>query len=241
MLDLVEQVAREQDGHVPVADERSEQIEDLGDAERVDRGRRLIEDQNVGILDERIGDAEALEHAARVGVGAVVGARRQADLLEDLVDRVVRLDPRDAVQRRGEPQVLATREVAVEADRVGEVPDTALDFERTASRIEPDHPRLAFRRLGEAEEHQDGGRLAGAVLAEEPEDLARRDLEVEVVDGDQVAVHLREPACPDRRARAIVTRVPGGGGDAGLALGCAALAADPRASRPRRRGRHRRP
>ena len=86
-LDLVQQVAREQDGHPALADEPAQQVEDLRDAERVDRRRRLVEDQDVGILHERIGDAEPLEHAARVRVGPVVGSVGQADLVEDLVDR----------------------------------------------------------------------------------------------------------------------------------------------------------
>ena len=46
----------------------AQQVEDLDDAERVDRGRRLVEDQDVRVLDQRVGDAEALEHAARVGL-----------------------------------------------------------------------------------------------------------------------------------------------------------------------------
>ena len=88
-LDLVEQVARQEDRHPALADEPAQQVEDLDDAERVDRGRRLVEDQDVGILDEGIGDAEPLEHAPRVRVDRVVGAR-QADLVEDLVDRLLR-------------------------------------------------------------------------------------------------------------------------------------------------------
>ena len=57
-----------------VVDDAPQELEDLDDAERVDRGRRLVEDQDVGVLHERVGDAEALEHAPRVRVGPVVGA-----------------------------------------------------------------------------------------------------------------------------------------------------------------------
>src|SRR5204863_2627529 len=47
----------------------------------------------------------------------------------------------------------------------------------------------------------DRGRLAGPVLAQQAEDLAGLDVEIEVVDGDEVAVMLREPARPDRPGR----------------------------------------
>ena len=39
----------------------------------------------------------------------------------------------------------------------------------------------------------DGGGLAGAVGAEQAEDLARRDVEVDAVDGDGVTEHWRSP------------------------------------------------
>ena len=74
-----------------LVDEPAQQVEDLDHAERVDRRRRLVEDEQVGRLDQRVGDAEALAHAARVGADPVVGAARQADLVEDLVDGGLRL------------------------------------------------------------------------------------------------------------------------------------------------------
>ena len=100
-------------------------------------------------------------------------------------------------------QVLATGHVAVEADAVGHVADAALDLERAARRVEPDDPGLPGGRLGQAEEHEDRRRLARAVLAEQAEDLAGADLEVEVVDRDEVAVALgqaRESGCGCRPA-----------------------------------------
>ena len=73
----------------------------------------------------------------------------------------------------------------VEADRVGQVADPSLDLARLPGRIETHHAGLAVGRLGQAEQHQDRRRLAGAVLAEQAEDLARVDLEVELVDRRQ--------------------------------------------------------
>src|SRR4029453_14050696 len=115
-----------------------------------------------------------------------------------LIDRVLRLLPRNPVEASGVAKVVATGHVRVEPDRVGEVSDPPLDLERAWGRIETDHPGLALGRLGQPEQHQDRRRLAGTVLAEQPEDLAGLDLEIEVVDGDEVAVHLREAAGPDR-------------------------------------------
>jgi hypothetical protein len=99
-LDLVEQVAREQDRHPALLDEGAEQLEDLRDAEGVDRRRRLIEDEHIRVLDQRVGDAEALDHAAGVGLDPVVGAVGQADLLEHRIDRLVHLGLVEPVEAR---------------------------------------------------------------------------------------------------------------------------------------------
>ena len=72
-----------------------------------------------------------------------------------------------------------------------------------------EQPRAAARRGGEAEQHPDRGRLAGAVWAQQPADRAVRYGEGEVVDGDAIAVVLGEPVTlDDRRAR---TRSVSGG------------------------------
>ena len=46
-LDLAQQVARQHDRQTPLVDELAQQVEDLDHADRVDRRRRLVEDQQV--------------------------------------------------------------------------------------------------------------------------------------------------------------------------------------------------
>src|SRR5439155_17930720 len=124
-------------------------------------------------------------------------------------------------------EVVAARHVTVEPNGVGEVAHPPLDLERAPGRIQADHAGLAIGRLGEAEQHQDRRRLAGAVLAEESEDLAGLHLEVEMIDRHEIAVQLREAPGPDRSARAIVTRRPNPRRrDARLTVGRSALSAD---------------
>ena len=84
--------------------------------------------------------------------------------------------------------------MVVEADRVGQVADAALDLERLAHRIEAQHLDRAAADLGQAQHHQDGRRLAGAVGPEQAEDLAAADVEVDGVDGALRAVELQQAA-----------------------------------------------
>src|SRR3990172_4436098 len=72
-LDLVEEVAREEDRDPPLVDELAEQPEDVLHADGIDRRRRLVEDQDVGGLEQRIGDPEALEHSPAVPFRPGVG------------------------------------------------------------------------------------------------------------------------------------------------------------------------
>ncbi len=202
-LDLAQQVARQHDRQPTLVDQATEELEDLDDPERVDRGRRLIEDEEVGRLHERIGDPQPLPHPARVRADEVVGAAGQADLAEDLVDGGRRLVTAEAVEPRRVAEVLASGHPLVEADGIGQVADPPLDLARLPGGIEAHDLGLAVGRLGEAEQHEDGRGLAGPVLAEEPEDLARVDREVEVVDRGQRPVLLRQPPRPDDRGGTV--------------------------------------
>ncbi len=59
------------------------------DAGRVDRGGRLVEDDDRRALDQDVGEAQPLAHAARVGLDLVVGGTGQTDTLEQLVDALL--------------------------------------------------------------------------------------------------------------------------------------------------------
>ena len=128
---------------------------------------------------------------------------------------------------------------AVEADRVGQVADPALDLARLPGRIEPHDRGLAGGRLGQAEEHEDRRRLARAVLAEQPEDLAREDLEVEPVDRRQRAVLLGQAAGADDRFALV--RAPAGRRGLGGVGGGSRRGLDAAHRRPYRRKVHHRP
>ena len=85
LLDLVEQVAGEHDGPVAAA-QAADQRAHLDNALRVEAVGRLVEDHDLGILDQRRRDGEALLHAHRVGAEPVLRPVSQVDLLERRVD-----------------------------------------------------------------------------------------------------------------------------------------------------------
>ena len=65
--------------------------------------------------------------------------------------------------------------------------------------VDAEDHRLPAVRAAQALEDLDRRGLARTVRPEQPEDLARGDVEIDPVDGDQVAVALDQPANPDDR------------------------------------------
>ncbi len=83
-LDLAQEMARDQHRPLTLA-ELDDQIPDVGHALGVKTVGRLVEDQEVGLLEERRRNPQPLLHAHRVGRELVSGARRELDLLESRV------------------------------------------------------------------------------------------------------------------------------------------------------------
>ena len=105
-------------------------------------------------------------------------------------------------------EVLPHREVRVGAGALDEVADAREHVARARSHAPAQDLDLAGAGPDEAEEHADGGRLAGAVPAEEAVDLAAPHAEVERVDGEQVAVALAEGVRGDGVGGAHVAALP---------------------------------
>ena len=155
----------------------ADHVEELDRRLRVESRGRLVEDRDLGLLHQDLGEAEALAHAAREGGDALVGDVGQPHPRQRGRNPAGTIRRRNAHQPRGIGEVLGGGEIVVEADLIRQVADAAFDRERLAHRITVEHADGAGRYVGQAEHHQDGGGLAGAVRTEQPEDLALRDVE----------------------------------------------------------------
>ena len=156
---------------------------------RIEAVRRLVEDQQVGVLEQRRGDAEPLLHPLRVRPEAVAGPLAETDLFEGRRDPLLR----HAGVTGEHAQVVARREERVQGRGLDHRSDPRQPLGRAGRGAE--HDGAAARRPHEAEEHAQGRRLAGAVRPEEAVDLAPPDAEREPVDReDLLAVALGEIA-----------------------------------------------
>src|SRR5262249_58314710 len=115
------------------------------------------------------------------------GELQGAGVSERGADALPALLAPEADQTRRVAQVLRCGEVVVEADLIGQIADPPFDLQRLAYRVVAEHAGLPTRDVAEAQQHQDGGRLAGAIRAEQPEYFAARDCKRDAFDdGDPV-------------------------------------------------------
>ena len=173
--------------------QRAQQLADLDDAGGVERVGRLVEDEQLGTVQQRPGEGEPLLVAEREHLGAPVGEPAEPQQLDDLGDRRARR-PREAAL---DVEILAHGQVRVGGRGLDEVADAAkAPFAPGCTRL-PSTSTSPRGRPDEAEQHADGGRLAGPVPAEKAVDLAAAHVEIEGVDREHVVVALRERACGD--------------------------------------------
>ena len=71
--------------------------------------------------------------------------------------------------------------------------------------VEPEDLATSLRRLDEPQQQADGGRLACSVGTQVPDDLARGDFEVEVVEGGGTAIALGQTLRADGRSHRRTT------------------------------------
>src|SRR4030095_3903901 len=202
---------REQD-RLPLREKLSQAVPDQVPRLRIEAGRRLIENEELGIVDERPRERETPLHASRERPDAVAALVRKSRELEQLRDSRAQRRAIDAEITAVDLQVLGDGEVGIEivALRDDADPDAgrpcglryrlADHLDRAAVRI--DKPKAAAERR----------RLAGAGGGEKAEALAAANLEIESADDLVVAVALAQPgdaqddfAVSDHRRRSSLT------------------------------------
>ena len=106
---------RNQDAHArPVGPDAVDQLPELAARQRIDAGGRLVEDQQVGVVDQGADQAELLLHAAGQLAGRPVGEAPQPDAVQQLGDAALGLGTAEAEQPGEEVGVLEDRQRRVE-------------------------------------------------------------------------------------------------------------------------------
>src|SRR5215207_4939931 len=169
-------------------------VEELG-AFGVERGERLVEHEQLGLVQERTAEREPLRHSARVGRDPLAAPVPEAVALEQHSDPLAALG--NAVEAAEEVEVLERGEVPVEERLVAEVAEPAtIQIE-----VEP-----APRRRGKPGEQPEQRRLARSVRSRDDQKAATVDVEVERPERATATVALLDAASPDHRSTSASTK-----------------------------------
>ena len=170
-----------------------EALEDLPQGEAalgVEPGRGLVEEQDRRPMQDGAGDHEPLSHAARQRVDGCLPPLRQLEHVEQEVGGGPGFLARHAEEATVVEEVLPHVQGAVQRVLLRHHADHLLRQRRVGDDVDPRHVGLAARRDHPGGEHPGRGRLARSVRAEEPEDLAGPDGQVEGVDRLEVGTRI---------------------------------------------------
>jgi hypothetical protein len=149
-------------------------------------------------MDERLGQANPLEHAFGKALQALVAMRGEPDQIYKIRDALAQSRRLHAAEPAMKLQKLGCRQPLIKTEIFGQESDFASDFDLARWRSENE----GFTATGadQAEQHFYGCALAGSVGTEEAKDFAARNIQRQVLDGDLIAKHLAQISRFDGKA-----------------------------------------
>ena len=204
-------MGRDQHGHA-VGGEAVDLVPEFASRLGVDAGGGLVKQEEFRSVHDAGGEGQTLFPAAGEFARELVPARGEAEALERGAHGSARVG--QAVEAGDEIEVLLDGEVLVERELLSHVADLVLDAPAFGREVEAEHLALARIEAQEAAHQADRRGLAGAVGAEETDDLAAFDADRDVVDDLGGAEGLAQVAHVDggfghRGARLTSTIWPG--------------------------------
>ena len=173
-LDLAEQVRGDHDRDAELRPDPGDELEHGGTPGRVEPVGRLVEQQQPGVTDQRLGQLDPLLHAGGVGTDQAVPLLVQPDVAQRLGRAFLGhrgRQPRHPAQVGHE---LGRGHVGRQAIVLRHVAEQGPDPLAAGLAVVTEHLGLALGRRDEPEQDLDQGRLARAVRADQPRDAGRR-------------------------------------------------------------------
>ncbi len=175
--------------------------------DRVETGKRLVEDDQPWAVDERAEELDGLRHAFRKLADLLVGGMAEAVTVEQLAPAAAPFGERHAAQRAHEGDRLDRFHRRIEPALLGQVADQPRDVVRI---VAAEHAAHALVRVDDPQQHAQRRRLARAIGAENAVDRAFGHGQVDPVDRGGALEPLDQAAGLDRRRpagpRGIVAR-----------------------------------
>ena len=167
VFDIGQEVRRQDQVDVLVVAEIANQLEHLVAPLGIHAVGGLVEEQEIGIVHERLRELDALLHAGRVGLDVAVARLAEADVVEHFVRALHRVNGGQA----GKLSAVGDERHRVHAGNVSvafrHVADAGADFERPMRHVKAEHRHAPLGRLDEAEQRLQQRALPRAVGAQQ--------------------------------------------------------------------------
>ena len=144
---------------------------------------RLVEDHDVGVVQERLGQADPALEALGQGVDRPVEHAVEMCRLDGMGDALGALGAVEAAHGGDEFEKAGRGHVGIGRRALGQIADVLLGLDRLVDHVEAADLGAAAGRRQVAGDDLHGRRLAGAVGPEEAQDLAALDGKAHAVDG----------------------------------------------------------
>ena len=197
LVGLLQVLGRQKDGHVQFAVQAADLFPHPGPADGIQTGRRLVEEQHLGVVDERGGYVQPALHAPRVGTDRALEGVADVDEAGQVVQPLVDLAPGQSVEPALQPQKLHPGLLGVEGRLLQGDADAQSDLLGFDRHVMAGNHGAAFARREQGAEHPDGRRLPRAVGPEKAVDLALGDVEIEGFDGRRAVEPAHEAVSSD--------------------------------------------
>jgi hypothetical protein len=192
-LDDIEHVRGQEHRRVARAHEPAQELAQAAGRHGVHALEGLVQEQQARPMDERTGQRQLLAHAVRVTRHQLARVLGKLHRRQQLAPAVGGVRARQAVHAADEAQVLLAGQPFEQVQTVGNDADAAFDRDRIADDVVAQHQRAPLRWRQQPGEDVDGGGLARAVGAEEPEERAFGHAQRQRIDGDLIAEATGQP------------------------------------------------
>ena len=205
-LDLAEQVAGHHGRDPELRPGPMHQVEHLVASSRIEPVRGLVEEQQLGVVDDRLRQLDPLLHAGRVAADRPIALLVQAHVAEHLGGPLARGSGRQPGHTAHVAHELRGGDIGREAVVLRQVAHELPDLRSAGGHVHLHHRRAAARRGEEAEQDLEQRALAGAVGAHKADDPRLHVERQGIQRRDRRAVALGQAPGRDERHRVESSR-----------------------------------
>jgi hypothetical protein len=188
LRDLWQDVRAEHDG--VIARQAANEVACLDDLLRIEARGWLVQNQHIGIVNERLREADALLEAFRELAAVAIGDLADPGAIHDRRHPLPAFSRGNALDAGDEVEIFTCRHLGIERRRLRQVPGAPLGGDRVVENVVSRDHGAPFGRRHIARENPHRRGFARAVRAKKAEDLSALDPETDVVDGGHGAVAL---------------------------------------------------